>query len=452
MSSSQAMVEELERGVRGEFVRPDRARYDELRRTFNAMIDRRPWVIVRPVDVLDAAAAVRWAADHGLPISVRGGGHSVAGHSVGDAALMLDLGELRTVTVDPVARTAEVGGGALLEDLDRATTACGLAVPSGTFSTTGVGGLTLSGGISYLLGVGGFACDALVGAELITADGVIHQVDEVTDPDLLWALRGGGGNFGVVTRFRFALRPLETVVGGRITFRATAVPEILQRVFDVPRSDPDELTIQAVLARREDLGGLAISILGAWVGDPAKAEAIWAPFKRRSDVAEDDIGPLSYLDLQAIGARMGSAFRHYWKGHFVADTPPALSDAIMAAHEAGTSLGGILIEPIHGQAHRIPDDSAAFGSRAAMANISALAIWERPEDDERHVAWARATAASLEAFSLRGGGYLNYAPSDETPGRVEQAFGAERFARLRGAKRRCDPDNLFRFNANIPPA
>jgi len=452
MTISRAVVDDLERRLRGLVVRPDGSRYDELRRTFNAMIDRRPEVIARPVDAQDVATAVRLAADRGVPISVRGGGHSVAGHGVGDGALMLDLTELRSVTVDPTARTADVGGGALLEDLDRATTAHGLAVPSGTFSDTGVGGLTLTGGISFLLGVSGFACDALIGAELVAADGSIHQVDAASDPELLWALRGGGGNFGVVTRFQFALRPLDSVVGGRIALRASAVPEMLERLFDAPRSAPDELTIQAVLVRREELGGLAVVILGAWIGDPARAEAIWAPFRNRSDVAEDGIGPMSYLDLQAMGARMGSAFRHYWKGHFVREAPSVLRDVVIAAHQAGTSLGGILVEPIHGEAHRIPDGHAAFGARSAVANISALAIWEQPEDDDRHVAWARATAASLEPFSLRGGGYLNYAPADETAHRVELAFGSDRFARLRAVKRRCDPDNLLRFNANIPPA
>jgi FAD/FMN-containing dehydrogenase len=453
MTSRSAVLEDLERRMRGDVVRAGESRYEDLRRTFNAMIDRRPQIIARPVDTEDVATAVRWAAEQAMPISVRGGGHSVAGHGVGDGALMLDLGEMRSVAVDPAARTAEVGGGALLGDLDRATTAYGLAAPSGTFSDTGVGGLTLTGGISFLLGVSGLACDALIGAEVVTANGSIHQVDEANDPDLLWALRGGGGNFGVVSRFRFALRPLESVIGGRIALGARAVPEMLERLFEAPRSDPDELTIQAVLVRREDLGGgLAVVILGAWVGDAAGADAIWAPFKKHPDVVEDGIGPMSYLDLQAMGARMGSAYRHYWKGHFVREAPQALIDVLMAAHEAGTSLGGILIEPIHGEAHRIPDDHAAFGARAAVANVSALAIWERPEEDERHVAWARATAASLEPYSLRGGGYLNYAPADETASRVELAFGPERFARLRGVKRRCDPDNLFRFNANIPPA
>ena len=451
VTSSTATLDDLERRVRGEVARPGASRYEERRHTFNAMIDRHPDVIVRPVDANDVATAVRWAADLGMPISIRGGGHSVAGHAVGDQALMLDLANLRSVTVDVARRTAEVGGGALLEDLDRATTAHRLAAPTGTFSDTGVGGLTLTGGISFLLGIAGFACDALSGAELVMADGAIHQVDEAGDPELLWALRGGGGNFGVVSRFRFALRPLNSVIGGRIAFRATAAPEILERLFDA-RSDPDELTTQAVLVRQAELGGLAIVILGAWVGDPSRAEAIWAPYRDRPDVIVDRIGPTSYIDLQAMGTRMGSAFRHYWKGHFVREAPAALRDVLMAAHEAGTSLGGILIEPIHGEAQRISDDHAAFGARAAVANVSALAIWDDPEDDDRHVGWARATAASLEPFSLRGGGYLNYASADETAGRIERAFGAERFARLRAVKRRCDPDNLFRFNANIPPA
>jgi FAD/FMN-containing dehydrogenase len=450
--TDRVVADDLRRWVRGDVVAPDATRYDELRRTFNAMIDRRPDLIVRPADAEDVASAVRWAADQDLPISVRGGGHSVAGHGVGNGSLMLDLGELRSVAVDPAARTAEVGGGARLADLDTATTSHGLAVPSGTYSDTGVGGLTLTGGISYLLGTSGFACDALVAAEVVTADGTIRQIDDATDPELLWALRGGGGNFGVVTHLRFALRPLTSVVGGRISFSASAVPAMLDRLLDGQRDDPDEFTIQAVLIRDDDLGGLGVAIIGAWVGDPSKAAEVWAPFRERADVVSDGIAARSYVDLQSMGARMGSAFRHYWKGHFVGQSSAALKDAIMAGHEASASLGGILIEPIHGEAQRIPDDHAAFGARSAVANVSALAIWDRPEDDDRHMAWARSTAASLEPFSLRGGGYLNYAPADETASRVELAFGPERFARLQAVKRRWDPDNLFRFNANIPPA
>jgi FAD/FMN-containing dehydrogenase len=452
VSDRSGRAGQLERRVRGTVVWPGSGGYDELRRTFNAMIERRPAVIVRPLDVADVSTAVRWAAEQDLAISVRGGGHSVAGHGVGDGALMLDLGNLRAVAVDPGLLRADAGGGALLEDLDRATTAHGLAAPSGTYSETGVGGLTLGGGISFLLGTRGFACDALLGAEIVTAEGVVHEVDAETDPELLWALRGGGGNFGVVTRFRFALTRLESVFGGRITFAESAAPSTLELLFELQATAPDELTLQAVLGRNEALGGLVISVLGAWTGPPDQAEAAWARFRRRREIVADALGPLTYLELQGMGARMGSAYRHYWKGHFVSELSPGLADAILAAHAAGTSEGGILVELIHGEAHRVPEASAAFGSRSALANVSALAIWDRPADDEVHLAWARESAARFEPYSLRGGGYLNYSPSDETAGRVERAFGPDRFARLRAVKRRCDPDNRFRFNANIPPA
>jgi FAD/FMN-containing dehydrogenase len=443
-------LEALARSLRGPVIRPADAAYDETRRTFNAMLDRRPAVIAQPLDAADVSTAVRWAAEADLPISIRCGGHSVAGHGVGTDSLMLDLAKLRTVTVDPASRVADAGGGARLEDLDRATTAHGLAAPSGTYADTGIGGLTLGGGISYLLGAAGFACDALVAAEIVTADGAIHLVDDDRDPELLWALRGGGGNFGVVTRFRFALTPMQSVYGGRITFAGGAAREIVELLFELREAAPDELTVQAVLGRNES-GGLGALVIGAWIGAADQGEAMFHPFRRRSDVVVDDLGPMSYLALQSLGARMGSAYRHYWKGHFVRDGSPGLVDAVTAAHDAGTSAGGILIETIHGMAHRIPDQHAAFGARSAVANVSALGIWNDPAEDDRHVSWVRETAASLEPYSLRGGGYLNYAPADETAGRVERAFGGERFARLRAVKRRCDPDNRFRFNANIPP-
>jgi FAD/FMN-containing dehydrogenase len=453
MSVQAIDLGELHRRLRGAVIPPGSEGFDEARRTFNAMIERRPAVIVRPLHTADVAEAVRWASETDLPISVRGGGHSVAGHSVGEGSLMLDLGEMRAVSVDPIARMADVEGGALLEDLDRATTAHGLAAPSGTYSETGVGGLTLTGGLSYILGAAGFACDALVGAELVAADGLIHEVDAETDAELLWALRGGGGNFGVVTRFRFALTPIGGVYGGRITYGPNAVPSVLHQVFEHRATAPDELTLQAVLFRNAELNAPAITVIGAWTGDPAAAEAAFAPFRQRPEILDDGVGPMSYLDLQSMGARMGSAYRHYWKGQFVGESSNGLEDAILAAAATGRSEGGILIETIHGMAHRIPDEHAAFGARGAVANVSALAIWADEADDAAHVAWARATAEGLVPYALRGGaGYLNYAPVDESASRVERAFGPERFARLQAVKRRCDPDNRFRFNANIPPA
>ena len=443
-------IDLLEGMVRGAVIRPGSDVYEQRRRTFNAMIERYPAVIVRPLDTLDVAAAVRWAGRANLPISVRGGGHSVAGHSVGEGSLMIDLEALRSVTVDAAARTADVGGGALLEDLDRATTAHGLVAPSGTFYDTGVGGLTLTGGLSFLIGKAGFACDALIGAELVAADGVIHAVDAATDPELLWALRGGGGNFGVVTRLRFALVPLEGVYGGEIEYPGAEAPRALHAIFAIRERLPDELSLQAVIGTRS--GEMGFTLLAAWTGRTEDGVAALRPFRDGFDILRDDVVERSYVELQAMNGRMGPTYRHYWKGQFLGEISPAVERAILDSAAADTSSGGILIEMIHGMAHRFPESHAAFGARAALANVSALAIWEDSARDAEHIAWARATTDALAPFALRGGaGYLNYAPPDESAGRIQLAFGTERFTRLQAVKRRCDPHNRFRFNANIPP-
>jgi FAD/FMN-containing dehydrogenase len=445
-------VEHLRTKIRGEVLVPGAPAYDERRQTFNAMLDRRPRVIVRPVDTDDVAAAVRWAVANDLPISVRGGGHNVAGHAVGNDALMVDLGTMRSVSVDPVRKVAEAGGGALLEDLDRATIAHELAAPSGTYLDTGVAGLTLTGGIGYLLGAAGFACDALVGAELVTANGDVVQVDERSDPDLLWALRGGGGNFGVVTKLRHALIPVRNPYGGRLRLEGDAVATALRLLFELQgEAASDALTLQSYLSVDPERGPV-MSILGLWIGEPELGPRVFAPLRAIGGTYFDSLGPYPYLDMQVIFERMGPGYRNYWKGHFVRDVGPAVQAVILAGAAAGVAHSGLLVEPIHGVAHRIADDHAAFGGRRALANVSAIGIWEDPTDDAAAISWARETTSALEPFSLRGGGYLNYAPDDEPASRVEQAFGAESFARLRAVKRRLDPENRFRFNANIPPA
>lgn len=438
--------------LRGRVVGPADQDYDALRRTFNAMIDRRPAVIVRPIDTADVSTAVAWAAEHDMSISVRGGGHSVAGHGAGHDSLMVDMGEMRTVTVDPVGRTADAGGGALLEDLDRATSAFGLAAPTGTYLDTGVAGLTLSGGIGYLLGLAGFACDALVGAELVAADGRVLQVDATREPELLWALRGGGGNFGVVTRLRYALVPVEHVYGGQMRFAGAAVPEMVRLLFELQARDaPDALTLLGSVRHDAELGAVA-SILGAWVGDPAEGPAAFAPFRELPGLLGDEVGPTSYLALQTMFDRMGPDYRHYWKSQFVDRVTPELQATILEAGATSPADSLVLIEPIHGRAHRVPASHAAFGGRKALANVSALGIWSDPADDAAVIDWARRTTAALEPFSARGGGYLNYAPEDETTKRIEQAFGRESFTRLQTLKRRVDPENRFRFNPNIRPS
>lgn len=452
MAISSDPVDVLRTRVRGGVLLPSDHAYDERRRTFNAMLDRRPRLIVQPVDTADVVEAVRWAAANDLPISIRGGGHSVAGHAVGQDALMIDMGGMRSVAVDPERRIAEASGGARLEDLDRATIAHELAAPSGTYLDTGVAGLTLTGGIGYLLGAAGFACDALVGAELVTAAGDVIEVDEARDPELLWALRGGGGNFGVVTKLRHALTPVRNPYGGRIRFEGDSVPKALRLLFELQgEAASDELTLQSYLSVDPDRGPV-MSVLGLWIGEPELGPRVFAPLRAIGGAYFDSLGPYPYLDMQVIFERMGPGFRSYWKGHFVRDVGPAIQDVILEGAASGIAHSGMLVEPIHGAAHRFADDHAAFGSRRALANVSALGFWEDPADDDVAIGWSRRTTTALEPFSLRGGGYLNYAPEDEPAQRIEQAFGAESFARLRAVKRRLDPENRFRFNANIPPA
>ena len=445
-------IDSLRPQVRGPVILPSDDAYDGTRRTFNAMLDKRPEVIVQPLDTADVVAAVRWAAESGLPVSIRGGGHSVAGHSVGDGSLMLDLARMRGVEVDASARLATVQGGAKLLDLDTATTAHGLAAPSGTYSDTGVGGLILGGGISYLMGSRGLACDALVGATLVMADGTVVEVDEAREPELLWTLRGGSGNFGVVTSFRLALGPIGEMYNARLRFRGADAPALLERYFEFDAEAPDELTTQAVLWNAPDVGP-GITLVGAWSGDPEQGVAAFAPFVAGFEPIEDLSRRLSYVELQQVFERMGADYRHYWKGQFVGRTDGGFVDALKASQSALPAGHGIvLIEPMHGMVHRVPASSAAFGARSAVANVSALAVWTDPGEDAAQIGWARDSVAGWEPWSLLGGGYVNYTPADETAARIEQIYGAERFARLRAVKRRCDPDNRFRFNANIPPA
>jgi FAD/FMN-containing dehydrogenase len=438
--------------TRGEVIVPGDPAYDAARSTFNGMLERRPSVIFRPADVADVAAAVRWAGDADLPIGVRAGGHSVAGHSTPDGAPLVDLSRWRSVSVDPSARTAEALGGSLLMDLDAATAAHGLVAPSGTFVDTGIAGLTLSGGISYIVATEGYACDALIGAQLVTADGSVVEVDEDREPDLLWALRGGGGNLGIVTRLRYRLTPIGRLYAGTVRYRGAAVRDVLRSIFDRDAGSPDELTLQAIAWRSEEDQAPRLTVLVTWRGDEGDGAAATTWLREHPAAYEVDVRPMSWLELQARNTPIPFGLRHYWKGHLVGSTPADLVDAVIAAADEGRDDDGILIELIHGQAHRIAPESAAFGGRRAMANVTALGIWTDAADDDVHIAWARRTAAAVEPWSLAGGGYLNYPEVDQTAARVAAAFGPEAFARLQSIKRTVDPDNRFRFNANIPPA
>ena len=447
---TDVVARDLRALTRGQVLEPRDDDYESARAAFNALAVGRPAYILRPADLPDVVAAVRWAVDRDLAIGVRGGGHSVAGHSSPEGALLVDLSSWRGATVDPVARTADALGGSRLMDLDAATAAFGLAAPSGTFVDTGIGGLTLTGGISWILASAGFACDALVGAQVVTMTGDVLEVDEDQEPELLWGLRGGGGNFGIVTRLRYALTSVPQMFGGAVRFRGDGVRDAILRVLELDAVAPDELVINLVAYRGED-GSAAAHVNVAWRGDAADGAAAVRSLTEHPACYVSELRSMNWLQMQGLFMPFPFGLRQYWKGHLVGRADGSLADAVIAAAPEAGAESFILVELIHGMAHRIPAAHAAFGGRAAVANVTALAVWENAADDEREIAWARALADSVAPLSLRGGGYLNYPELDQSKARVAAAYPPESWARLRQLKRRFDPANRRRFNANIPP-
>jgi FAD/FMN-containing dehydrogenase len=427
------------------------AGYDEARISFNGMLDRRPAAILVCHSTDDVVAAVRAARAAGLPIAVRGGGHSVAGHGIADGAFVVSLAAMRDVVVDAERSLAHAAGGAQWLDVDTATTAHGLAVPGGTFVDTGIGGLTLGGGLGWLMPLAGLTCDNLVGAEVVTADGSIVIAGPDTEPELLWALRGGGGNFGVVTRFTYRLTPIPRIVGGRIRYALSAAPELLARVESILADRPASM-MPVLTARRDPEMGDVCGLLFAIVDgeDPAP---ILGRLREDMPIVLDDVGPMTYPEMQAFSGLLPFGLRHYWKGHFLrqldGDLMAALANEAVAGDAVGSSF--VMLEGLTGAGRIEPDGGAAFGQRAATWNASGLAIWESPDDDARGVGWARRIASLLEPASLSGAGYVNYSPADESADRIKAAYGADRWGRLLAVKRRYDPDNAFRFNHNIAP-
>jgi FAD/FMN-containing dehydrogenase len=448
-------------GVEGSVLEPSDAGYDAARQTFNGMIDRHPRVIVQCRTTDDVVIAVRAARAAGLPIAVRGGGHGVAGHAMADGALVVDLREMRRVDVDPGRGVARAQGGALWADVDEATTEHGFATTGGTFGDTGIGGLTLTGGIGFLMGTGGFTCDTLVGADVVLADGSVVRAALDGDRELLWALRGGGGNFGVVTLFEYACQPVGEIQLGRFVAPIEHARAGLVAAAELARTMPDELNLFVVGPSFDVAEGVApdptrdpqVVVFGlAYQGANAAAEAAIGPLRSVPGL-EGAFRPVTYRELQARNAPLPFGLRHYWKGHFVRDLDETAVDAAataMTSKPEGPSF--VLLEAITGQARLEPVGGAAFGQRGARWNVSALGICLEPEDDEAMIEWVRGVADALRPSSFSGAGYGNYGSADEPAERIRASFGPERYARLVAAKRRYDPDNVFRFNHNIPPA
>ena len=441
---------ELREAFAGNVLGPDDRGYDEARVCFNALVDRRPAVIARCLRAADVAAAFAFARAHDLEVAVRGGGHNPAGHCIVDGGLVVDLSHMRAIEVDADRRIARAQGGSTWLDFDRATQAFGLVTPGGVVGSTGVGGLTLGGGIGHLTAQHGLTCDNLVGAELVTPDGTIARASADENAELLWGLRGAGGNLGVATWLELRLHPLERVVGGQLLYRGRNVPDALRRFRDLTAASPRDLSCQSIISVDESrLPVLLVAPCYTGSGDdPGELRDLRAA----PGLIEDGVVRHSFLDQQAIFDSPYGENRHYWKGHFVRELPDELIDELVERLVAlGRAPVHVLIESLHGAPKDADPALGPVAYREAAYNVSAMAVWADAAEDEEHIAWARETALAIEPWSL-GGGYANYMQADEPLDRVRAAFGEKAFARLRALKSRYDPANLLSRNQNIPPA
>ena len=448
---SDRSMQELRRSLAGTVLVPSDPEYDTARRGFNALVDRRPAVIARCVGAGDIAVAFDFARAHELEVAVRGGGHNPAGHCVCDGGLVIDLSRMRTVEVDAQSRIARSHGGATWLDFDSATQDFGLVTPGGVVVSTGVVGLSLGGGIGHLTAQYGLTCDNIIAAEMVTPEGLILHANAEENPDLLWGLRGGGGNFGVVTRVEFRLHLLKQVVGGSLVYRGAGVREALARYRDVIARSPRDLSCQVALGLDESLVPV-LEIFPCYTG-PAEDPEELQVLRSAPGLIEDGLRQHSFLDQQRLIDTAYGAKRHYWKGHFVREIPDELLDEILKRILVlGRPPGGIMIESLHG-APKDPDaPPGAVGFRQAAFNVSVMAVWQDPALDAEQIAWAREGAAALEPWSFSGGGYVNYMQADEPIERVRATFGTETFDRLQKLKQQYDPRNVLRRNQNIPPS
>jgi FAD/FMN-containing dehydrogenase len=449
-------------GFRGELIAPGDSSYDDARQIWNGAIDRRPGLIARCASAADVAAAVRFARERELPVAVRGGGHGVAGHALCDDGLVVDLSPMKSIAVDPQARTARAEAGVLWGELDGAAQAHGLATVGGIVTHTGISGLTLGGGIGWLMRKHGATVDNLRSAEVVTADGETVTASEDERPELLWGLRGGGGNFGVVTSFEYRLHAVgPTVLAGPIYHGLDDAPQALRFYRDFIADSPDELTTIVRLGRAPALpflpehvhGRPVVTIACCWAGDPQSGESALRPLRSFGNPLADALAPRAYSELQRMfDPSVPHGWHYYWKSW---ELPPLADAAIDALVEQAGRLTSprsyIIVFQLGGAVGRVPADATAFGQRHAGHDVNINAVWLADDPDpDRHVQWTREAYAALEPFSS-GRTYVNFI-GDEGRDRVRAAYGEEKYARLVELKRTYDPDNVFRLNQNIDPA
>jgi len=452
MSLSLATVDEFRAAFSGQVLAASDAGYDDIRQVHNGLIDKRPELIARCQNTADVADAVRLGRDQGLEISVRGGGHNVAGRAVSEGGLMIDLQAMKGIHVDPIRHTVRAQGGLTWGEYNRATHAYGLATTGGVVSTTGIAGLTLGGGIGWLMGKYGMAIDNLRSVEIVMADGEIRTASAEVEPDLYWAVRGGGGNFGVTSSFEYDAHPLSTVFGGIIAFDLPDAPKVFDFYRDFTSSSPDELVSFCGLVHAPDGSGHKIAALPiCHCGVPSEAERAAERLRTAATPLVDLLGPMPYPVVNTLldgGFPKGA--RNYWKSAFFKELSDEAVGIMREAFEKAPSImSGLVVEHFHGLVTRIPATATAYPHRQPGYNLVLAAEWLDPADDEANIRWARETFTAL-APHMADAAYVNYLDTDDLD-RVRVAYGPN-WERLVSLKRRYDPDNVFRLNQNIDPA
>jgi FAD/FMN-containing dehydrogenase len=455
-----AAVDALKLQHKGPILQPGDPGYDESRTIWNAMIDRRPALVARCLGAADVRAAVNFARERNLLLCVKGGGHNIAGLAVADGGLLLDLGLMRGVFVDPAKRVARAQGGCLLGDVDRETQLHGLVAVLGFVSATGIAGLTLGGGFGYLTRRFGWTTDNVLGFELITADGRVVTATPRENLDLFWGLCGGGGNFGVVTRIDYALHRVgPEVVGGVVAWPAEEAEKVLALHRELTENAPRELSVVALMRPappapwlpKERHGTPIVALLACWSGDPAEGEKVVAPIKAFGKPIGDILVRRPYTQLNALlDGTQPKGRRYYWKSEYLPGLSAELADGVRAQAAAIQSPhSAVILFPVGGALNEQPEAYSPAGNRDAKFVLNIAGSWEKPEDDARNLDWARSAWESLRGFGT-GGNYINFLTEDESPERVAAALGGNR-ARLAEVKKAWDPDNFFRTNRNIAP-
>lgn len=453
----EAAIQELKNRLRGELLQSDDEGYDAARKLFNAMIDKRPALIARCTGAADVIHCVHFAREHNLEVAVRGGGHNVAGKAVCDDGLMIDLSRMKGIRVDPARRTAHAQPGLTLGEFDHETQAFGLATTLGIFSTTGIAGLTLGGGLGWLLGKYGLACDNLISVDVVTADGRLLTASATENEDLFWGVRGGGGNFGIVTSFEYRLHPVGPIVlGGMVLYPLAQGKEVFRFYREFSSACPDELSTQAGALRAPD-GSPVVTIMGCYCGPLAEGEKVLKPLRAFGPPLADQFAPMPYVQMQRLlDDYLPPGRYNYWKSNFLSALSDEAIDTFMDFAAQMPPLDPISkmpqtipwLEHMHGAAARVGPTETAFAHRQHLYNFAIFSIWADPAKTEKNIAWTRAYWDAMQPH-MASGAYVNYLEEEADP-QARAVYGPN-YKRLVALKTKYDPTNFFRLNANIKP-